>query len=156
MKPSWKDGFELGHEHTLGAESPRCCLFMAPLQRAGEQLSKRRWRQKRKDKTRRRHFPPASPEPWKDLTKVLGRALSLQKLKQELLAHQLSSVRLQVAQHLDPSVLIPTGLGAPPGAKNRDVRRIPAGRAAPERWKHLLAGVNISQQCKQQQVAFSW
>lgn len=29
-KPSWKDGFEFGHEHALGAESPQCCLFTAP------------------------------------------------------------------------------------------------------------------------------
>lgn len=40
-----------------------------------------------KDKTWRRHFPPATTEPWKDLPKVLGRALGVQKkLKQELLA----------------------------------------------------------------------
>lgn len=48
-----------------------------------------------KDKTRRRHFPPASTEPWKDLPKILGRTLSLQnKLKLEFLAHQLSSMKL--------------------------------------------------------------
>lgn len=91
MKPSWTDGFELRHEHALAAESPWCCLFMAPdLPSAGSPTAAEQAKAEAEtqDKTRSRHLPPASTEPWKDLPKVLGRALSLQKkLKQELLVH---------------------------------------------------------------------
>lgn len=109
-----------------------------PLQRAGRQLSKQRWRQKQRTKLRRRRFPPASNELWKDLTEVLGTALCLQKkLKQEPLAQQLSSTKLQVAQQQRPHA---HRAGCPTRSRNRDARQVPPGRAAAERCKHLLAG----------------
>lgn len=68
MKPSWKDGFELRHERALAAESPRCCLLVAPdLPSAESRMAavQATVEAEPKDKTRRRHFPAASIEPQK-------------------------------------------------------------------------------------------
>lgn len=90
MEPSWKGGFELWHEHAVGAEGRWCCLFMTPdlpSTKSRTTAEQAMVAAETKNKTRRRHLPPASTEPWQDLPKVLGRALSVQrKLKQELLA----------------------------------------------------------------------